>query len=93
MNTMVQKIQEASKEGPIDQATTGTKPLVKLGRDERMSERCMVPQDCQSCELKVGADVLSASLVNESKGGWAILIDRLDGLKVGQKVKLHTNIG
>ena len=52
-----------------------------------------VPQARQSCELKVGANVLSASLVNESKAGFAVLIDRLDGLKVGKKVELHTNMG
>lgn len=95
MNPIVQKIQEilVSKEGPTDEAITGTKPLLKPGRDERRSDRCMVPQARQSCEFKVGANVLSASLVNESKDGFAVLIDRLDGLKVGQKVKLHTNIG
>ena len=52
-----------------------------------------MPQARQSCELKVGTKVLSASLVNESKGGFAVLIDRLDGLKIGKKVELHTNTG
>jgi len=36
---------------------------------------------------------LSASLINESIDGFAVLIDRLDGLKVGKKVELHTNMG
>ena len=52
-----------------------------------------MPQVRQSCELKVGANVLSASVVNESKTGFSVLIDRLDGLKAGKKVKLHTNMG
>ena len=36
---------------------------------------------------------MSASLVNESKDGFAVLIDRLDGLKIGKKAELHTDMG
>ncbi len=76
-----------------DEAITGTKLLAKPGRDERKSCRGTVPQARQACELKVGTNLLSASLVNESKDGFSVLLDRLDGLKVGKKVELHTNIG
>ena len=77
---------------PTDKTTTGTKPSWKPSRDDRRSCRCMVPQARQSCELKVGANVLPASLIDESEGGFAVLIDCLDGLKSGKKVKLHTNM-
>jgi len=96
MNPISQKMSKllVSEEDPTDEkVVTGTESFSKPGRDERRSCRCMVPQARQSCELKVGANVLSASLVNESAGGFAVLTDRLDGLKVGKKVELHTNMG
>ncbi|MFZ1933447.1 MAG: hypothetical protein WCB27_24545 [Thermoguttaceae bacterium] len=82
------------EEDSTDEPTvTGTKSIAKQRRDDRRSNRCNVPPARQSCELKVGANVRSASLVNESKDGFAVLTDRLDGLKVGKKVELHTDIG
>jgi hypothetical protein len=36
---------------------------------------------------------LSAVLANESKRGFAVLVDRLDGLQVGEKLELHTEWG
>ena len=51
------------------------------------------PKARQSCELKVGTGVVPALLVDESRGGFAILIDRLEGLKRGKKAKLHTDMG
>ena len=51
-----------------------------------------MPKVRQSCELKVGIRVLSALLVNESHGGFTVLIDRLDSLTVGKKVELHTDM-
>ena len=62
-------------------------------RDDRKSCRRTVPEARQSCELKVGADVFPALLVDESRGGFAVLIDRLDDLESGKKVKLHTDMG
>ena len=95
MNPIVEQMPTSliSEEDPTDEAITDTKLAVKPGRDERKSCRCTVPQIRQPCELKIGANVLSALLANESKTGFSALIDRLDGLKVGQKVELHTNIG
>jgi hypothetical protein len=72
---------------------TGTRPLAKRGQEERRSGRCRVPKERQPCELKVGDNVLSGLLANESKRGFAVLIDRLDGLKVGEKVELRTEWG
>jgi hypothetical protein len=65
-------------------------PICKRGRDERRSHRHVVPQARQPCEVKIGANVLSASLLNESESGFAVLVNRLDGLKIGQKVQLYT---
>ena len=62
-------------------------------RERRKSSRRIVPLARQSCELKAGGKVLSASLVNESQGGFAVWTDRLDGLKIGEKVRLHTDQG
>jgi hypothetical protein len=76
-----------------DKATTGKEPPAKLGRDERKSCRCKVPPARQSCELKVGSNVWAASLVNESKRGFAVLTDHLNGLEAGEKVELHTDKG
>ena len=95
MNPIVQKMPESFvfDEGLTDEAITGTTSLSKPGIDDRRSCRRTVPQVRQSCELKVGSNVLSASVVNESKTGFSVLIDRLDGLKAGKKVELHTNMG
>jgi hypothetical protein len=41
----------------------------------------------------VGADPLPALLIDESRGGFAVLIDRLEGIKPGKKAKLHTDMG
>jgi len=78
----------SSSDDLIEETVTVAKSLSKPGINDRKSPRCPVPPDRQPCELKVGANVLSASLVNESKGGFAVLIDRLDGIKTGKKVEL-----
>jgi hypothetical protein len=78
---------------PTDAAVTGAQSPSRPGRDERRSRRCTVPRARQSCKLKFGARILSASLLNESKGGFAVLTDRLEGLTVGKKVELHTRLG
>ena len=78
---------------PTDEAITGTKTLSKPDQDKRRSSRRTIPKARQSCELKVGARVLSALLVNESHGGFAVMIDRLNWLEVGKKVEVHTDMG
>jgi hypothetical protein len=82
-----------SEEAPTVKAVAAMKPLAKPGRDDRKSCRCTVPQEHQFCELKVGDDVLLALLVDQSAGGFAVLVDRLDGLKIGEKVDLNTDMG
>jgi hypothetical protein len=89
---------EPDEEIPADHALAGQAAAVEKlpcapGRDERKSVRSQVPEARRSCELKIGADVLPALLVDESRGGFAVLIDHLDGLKSGKKAKLHTDMG
>ena len=95
MKRIVQKVPESFvfDEGPTDEAIPGTKSAAKPSRDERRSCRRTVPQDRQSCELKVGNKVMSASLENMSDGGFSALIDCLDGLKIGKKIELRTKMG
>ena len=95
MNSIFEKVRKllGSKDKPTGNAATGTEPLAKRSQEERKSGRCTIPKERQSCELKVGDNVLSALLVNESKRGFAVLIDRLDGLKVGENVELDTQWG
>lgn len=78
---------------PADEAMAGPKPIGTPRRDDRKSCRNVVPQARQSCELKTASNVLPALLVNESQGGFAVLIDGLDGIKIGKKVELHTDMG
>ena len=89
---------ELDREIPADHDLTGEaaavqKPAYAPGRDERKSVRNQVPQTRQSCELKIGTDVAPALLVDESRGGFAILIDCREGLKCGKKARLHTDTG
>jgi hypothetical protein len=81
-----------------DYGLTGAVPVVqsKSGvsrREDRKWYRNPVPKERQSCELKVGADLLPALLVDESKGGFAVLIDCREELKCGKKASLHTDMG
>ena len=49
----------------------------RQGRDQRKSFRCTVADTCQRCELKVGSHLLPARLLDESAGGFAVLVDHL----------------
>lgn len=62
-------------------------------RDDRKSFRCPVADTRQQCELKVGRDMLSARLLDESAGGFAVLVERLAGIEVEQIIHLRTNSG
>jgi hypothetical protein len=95
MDLLVQTLPEflVTEDGSTDKAIPGRTLLSKPGIDDRKSRRYTVPQVRQPCELKVGANVLSATLENESKDGFSVLIDRLDGLKAGQKAAFHAYPG
>jgi uncharacterized protein YbcI len=95
MNPLTRKTPGAprSKRAAAAKAVTVVKPSVESSRRRRKSQRHIVPLDRQSCKLKVGGKVLSASLVNESRGGFAIWTDSVESLKIGAKVRLHTDQG
>jgi hypothetical protein len=95
MSPTAEKVRKSlvSEEESTDEAIAGTEPLAESSRDGRRSRRFRVPQECQPCELKAGGKVLPAALVNESKTGLAVLVDRLDGLETGKEVELHSDIG
>jgi hypothetical protein len=63
------------------------------GRDERKSYRCAVADPCHPCELKSQTDLLSAWLLDQSAGGFAVLVERLAGVEVEQIAHLHTDAG
>jgi hypothetical protein len=95
MNTIVQNTRTppVSDDESTEKAATGMAPPAKPGRDARRARRLPVPPAHQPCELRVKPKILAAALVNESETGFAVLIDRLDGLAVGEEVDLHTDSG
>lgn len=74
-------------------ATPAKETAAQLSRDDRKSTRCNVPPTRQACTLKVGGNLVPALVVDKSAGGFAVLIDNLDGLKVGTKSELQTDSG
>jgi uncharacterized protein YbcI len=95
MNPLTRKTPDTprSKRAPAAKAVTAVKLPLESSRRKRKSERHVVPLDRQSCKLKVEGKVLSASLVNESRGGFAVWTSSADSLKIGEKVRLHTDQG
>jgi len=95
MNPIAKKMFDifGSEEALTDEATAGAKAAAKPGINDRASCRYIVPPKRQPCELKINANVVPASLENESNGGFAVLTDQLDGIKAGKKVELHVDKG
>jgi uncharacterized protein YbcI len=82
-----------SKKAAAARAATAVKPSAESGRHKRKAARHIVPLARQSCKMKVGGKILAASLVNESRGGFAVWTDSAECLKVGEKVRLQTDQG
>jgi hypothetical protein len=78
---------------PENEAPAGPEPVAKPSREDRRSPRSSVPLARRSCELRIGSEVLPALLMDRSAGGFAVVIDRIDGLKAGKKVELLTDLG
>lgn len=76
-----------------DHAAVGKQPIATLGRDDRKSSRSNVPPGRQACKLKVDSNVMSALVVDKSAGGFAVLVNCLDGLRIGKKAELQTDAG
>jgi hypothetical protein len=78
---------------PAAKATAGAALPAESGRAARKSARVRVQRVLQPCELRVEANTLPAALMNESRTGFAVLLDSSDGLKIGGKVELRTEAG
>ncbi len=63
------------------------------GKNQRKSFRCTTADSCQQCVLRVGDRTLTAKLLDQSAGGFAILVDELAGLEADQTAVLCTNAG
>lgn len=61
------------------------------GRDQRRSSRHPVPESRQRCEVKINEEVLPAWLVDESTGGFAVLVSNVGTGLINQKIELHTD--
>jgi hypothetical protein len=78
---------------PIEKSAPAPQSLTKPRRDDRRSSRIPVPQDRQACNLKIGANILPALLVDKSTHGFAVVVDRLDDMKQGKKIELLADTG
>jgi hypothetical protein len=83
----------SAEQDPTIEEPVGKKALSKPGLEDRKSTRHPVPETQQSCELTVGREVVQGLVMDESRGGFGVVIDRLGGTKTGKKVKLHTSAG
>lgn len=61
--------------------------------DQRQSFRCRVNDGRTECWLKVGSQTISARLLDESTGGFAVQIDEPGGLNSGDTALLLTDAG
>ena len=52
-----------------------------------------MPEARQPCELNIGDNLIPALLMDESRGGFAVMIDRLEGVKSGKRARLRTDAG
>jgi hypothetical protein len=76
-----------------DEAANENGPIAQLGRDDRKSARIPVPTTRQACEVKTRGHALPGLLMDRSEGGFAVVMDRVDGFKPGMKIELRTDIG
>jgi len=63
------------------------------GRNRRESFRCAVADTRQNCAINVGSEVRQARLLNQSAGGFAVLVDRPADLNIGDTAELRTDAG
>ena len=76
-----------------ERAIATVMPRARPSSDGRTSIRRPVPLARQSCQLKIGANVVPATLHDESQDGFGVVIDRLDDLEVGKTIELYTEAG
>ena len=63
----------------------------KQNLDQRQSPRRTVADSGQRCELKIGSCVVPAELLDQSAGGFSVLINHLSSAAAKQKAQLHRN--
>jgi hypothetical protein len=80
-------------EGSADRPRSVASPVVPAGSNDRKSDRQKVPPHRQSCQLKLGDELLPALMLDTSEGGFGLLISGRHDLKLGQKAPLHTDRG
>lgn len=61
--------------------------------DQRSSFRCLVAESRRQCALRIGEKTLPAWLINESVGGFSVLVDRPPNLEAEQTALLQTDSG
>ncbi len=61
--------------------------------DQRSSFRCLVAESRRQCALRIGEETLPAWLIDESAGGFSVLVDRPLNLETEQTVLLQTDSG
>ena len=77
-----------------DEARLGTGALArKKGRDARRSPRHKVPPARSNCKLQIGNTVYAARVLDESSGGYGLLVACPDRPGVGQTVKMYSAAG
>ena len=65
----------------------------KPNLEQRESFRCRVLDSRQGCELTIGSNLLPGTLLDESAGGFSVLVDRPPGLSAEQTAELRTESG
>lgn len=58
-------------------------------RDQRKSSRHPVPKSRQRCEVKIAGEIRPAWLLDESAGGFAVLVSSVDAEILNQRIGLH----
>ena len=61
--------------------------------DQRKSFRCPVADSRMECVLQIGATRVPGRLLNESAGGFSVLVDGPLSLGVDQTAELHNDSG
>lgn len=61
--------------------------------DQRSSFRCPVAESRRQCALRIGEATLPAWLIDESAGGFSVLVNRPPNLETEQTVLLQTDSG
>lgn len=62
---------------------------IDRNRDQRKSYRCVVDETRRQCELKVGSCATPAKLLDESAGGFSVLVNHPHELTLNQTVEIR----